>query len=73
MYSLQPTLTIILSIPLIAVFGWFIPVYGFGYTFLLLGLISLIGAIFVKKGFEYPIPKSEDIDHLLSVEDDNLD
>ncbi|MHA1882211.1 MAG: MFS transporter [Candidatus Thorarchaeota archaeon] len=72
MYSLQPTLAIILSIPLIAFFGLFIPHYGFGYAFLLLGLISLIGALLVKKGFDYPIPKSEDIDQLVSGVDDSI-
>ena len=72
MYSLQPTLTIILSIPLIAFFGWFIPLYGFSYTFLLLGLIALIGTLLIKKGFGYPIPKAEDLDQLLSVVDDSI-
>ncbi len=69
MYSLQPTLIILLSIPLIAFFGWFIPIYGFPYTFVLLGVIALIGTIIIKIGFDYPIPKSEDLDQILSVDD----
>ncbi|MHA1935330.1 MAG: MFS transporter [Candidatus Thorarchaeota archaeon] len=62
MYSLQPTLMMMISVPLILAFGWILPAYGFPTTFILLSLIALVGALIVKRGFSYPIPKAEDLE-----------
>ncbi len=67
MYSLRPTLAIICAIPMIWFFGWFIPLYGFALTFALCGVITLVGVLLVKKGFSYPIPKSEDLETLIET------
>jgi hypothetical protein len=61
MYSLQPTLVMLVSMPLIAFFGWFVPVYGFPLTFTLCAIISLFGVALIKKAFDQEIPKAEDI------------
>ena len=59
MYSLQPTLVMLVSMPLIAFFGWYVPLTGFAPTFLLCALISLIATIMIWAAFRYPIPKAE--------------
>jgi len=60
MYSLQPTLVMLISMPLITFFGWFIPFSGgFTWTFILCAFISLIGVLMIRQAFEYPIPKAE--------------
>lgn len=61
MYSLQPTLIMLLSMPLIAFFGWFVPVFGFPLAFTLCAIISLFGVLLIKKAFDQEIPKAEDI------------
>lgn len=60
-YSLQPTLTMIVSMPLIAFFGWFIPLTGFAPTFILCAIISLIATFMIWSAFNNPIPKAEAI------------
>ncbi|TFG14301.1 MFS transporter [Candidatus Thorarchaeota archaeon] len=59
MYSLKPTLSILFAMPLLAFFGWLLPLGGFGITFALVSLIALAGAILIARGFSYPIPKAE--------------
>jgi MFS family permease len=61
MYSLQPTLVMMIAIPLVLAFGWIIPTYGFSVTFMLLSLIGLLAYLLLKRGFSYPIQKAEDI------------
>ncbi|MFW9846729.1 MAG: MFS transporter [Candidatus Thorarchaeota archaeon] len=61
MYSLQPTLIMLASAPLIALFGWLIPQYGFPLTFSICSLVTLIGALLVRKAFSYPIPKADEV------------
>jgi MFS family permease len=61
MYSLQPTLIMLASAPLIALFGWLIPQYGFALTFTICSLVTLIGALLVRKAFDYPIPKADEV------------
>lgn len=58
-YSLQPTLIMLVSMPLIAFFGWFIPLTGFAPTFILCAIISLVATIMIWAAFKYPIPKAE--------------
>jgi MFS family permease len=61
MYSLQPTLIMLASIPLIALVGWLVPIYGFPLTFSICSLVTLVGALLVRKAFSYPIPKIEEV------------
>jgi MFS family permease len=59
MYSLQPTLAIMIAIPLILVLSNILPV-SYPLTFALCAFVALIGALLIRKGFSYPIPKAED-------------
>jgi MFS family permease len=62
MYSLQPTLIMLVSMPLIAFFGWFIPLTGgFFLTFLICAVISLISVVMIWMAFNNPIPKAEEL------------
>ncbi|MGY5855320.1 MAG: MFS transporter [Candidatus Thorarchaeota archaeon] len=62
MYSLQPTLVMLVSMPLIAFFGWFIPFTGgFLLTFLICAMISVIGVSMVWTAFKNPVPKAEEL------------
>ncbi len=61
MYSLQPTLIMLASIPLIAFVGWLVPIFGFPLTFSICSLVTLVGALLVRKAFSYPIPRIEEV------------
>jgi MFS family permease len=62
MYSLQPTLTMLVSMPLIAFFGWFIPFTGgFLLTFLICAIISLLSVVMIWAAFKNPIPRAEEL------------
>jgi len=61
LYSLQPTLVMMIAIPLVLAFGWILPAFGFSVTFMLLSLIGLLGYLLLKRGFSYPIQKAADI------------
>ncbi|MHA2142814.1 MAG: MFS transporter [Candidatus Thorarchaeota archaeon] len=62
LYSLQPTLVMIIAIPLVLAFGWILPAFGFSVTFMLLSLIGLLGYLILKRGFSYPIQKAADLE-----------
>jgi hypothetical protein len=49
------------AMPLLIFFGWLLPLYKFPLTFALCSLIALLGALLIKKGFSYPIPKAKDL------------
>jgi len=55
-YSLFPTVVLIMSIPQIAFFGWFISV-SIPLTLVLMGIISSVGCLMIRKGLQYPHPK----------------
>ncbi|MHA1882212.1 MAG: MFS transporter [Candidatus Thorarchaeota archaeon] len=59
MYSLRPTLILLVSIPLIMFFGWAIPAFGFPFTFIVCSIITLVGALSVWKAFSHPIPRAD--------------
>ncbi len=59
MYSLQPTIAMLLSIPLLLLFGWLTTETGFTLPFSLCALITLLGISFIWKAFKHPIPKAE--------------
>ncbi|MFW9769259.1 MAG: MFS transporter [Candidatus Thorarchaeota archaeon] len=48
LYSLQPTILLILATPQIAILGWVIPILGFPVTLLICAGISLIGAMIIR-------------------------
>ncbi len=62
LYSLQPTLVMIIAIPLVLAFGWILPIFGFSVTFMLLSLIGLLGYLILKRGFSHPIQKAVDLE-----------
>jgi MFS family permease len=58
-YSLFPTVVLLLSIPQIAFFGWFISVSIPG-TLVLVGIISTVGCLMIRKGLQFPHPTELD-------------
>jgi hypothetical protein len=48
LYSLQPTVLLMLSTPQIVIFGWLIPIIGFPITLLCCALISLAGVLIIR-------------------------
>ena len=68
MYSLNPTLAIIIAIPMIWFFGGFVPLYGFAATFMLVAVIALVGSLLIYKGFSYQIPKASDLEKFVAQE-----
>lgn len=61
LYSLQPTILLLLAIPQIAILGWIIPVIGFPATLLICAGVSLIGVLIIRYALtlEKPVVKSE--------------
>ena len=53
-YSLFPTIVLILGIPQIAFFGWLISVAPISLTLILTGGISTVGVLMILKAFQYP-------------------
>ncbi|MFW9980458.1 MAG: MFS transporter [Candidatus Thorarchaeota archaeon] len=47
-YSLQPTILLLLATPQIAILGWVIPVIGFPATLLICAGISLVGVLIIR-------------------------
>ncbi len=78
LYSLQPTILMLLSIPQIAIFGWLIPEIGFPMTLILCAIISLSGVLVTKHalGLERPIANpetsTEDIKQIEIVEESEV-
>ncbi len=50
-YSLIPTLVVLAAIPQVALIGWLIPLFGIPVVLTLSGLVSALGALFLRKGF----------------------
>jgi MFS family permease len=59
LYSLQPTILLILATPQIAVMGWVIPLIGFPATLLICAVISLMGVFIIKYALTLERPKIE--------------
>ncbi|MFX1369283.1 MAG: hypothetical protein ACFFAY_11830 [Promethearchaeota archaeon] len=57
----QPTLIMLASVPLIALVGCLVPIFGFPLIFSICSLVTLVGAVLVRKAFSYPIPRIEEI------------
>jgi hypothetical protein len=58
-YSLQPTILLLLSIPQIVFFGWFIPTFGFPLTLTGCALVSLAGILVIRYALGLEIPKCD--------------
>ncbi len=61
MYSLSPTIAILLAMPQIAFFGWLIPNAGVSLTMTLYASVSLIDALMIAKGLSHPKPLANDV------------
>jgi MFS family permease len=48
LYSLQPTILLLLATPQIVIFGWLIPIIGFPTTLLMCACISLVGVLIIR-------------------------
>ena len=55
-YSLFPTVVLLLSIPQIAFFGWLISI-SIPATLVLVGIISTVGCLMIRKGLQFPHPQ----------------
>ena len=72
MYSLRPTIAFLLSIPLIFVISQLLPIFGFPIVFTIAAVVALVGALLIRKGFSYPIPKDESIEEVLGEVSDEV-
>ena len=55
-YSLFPTVVLLMSMPQIAFFGWLISI-SIPMTLILVGIISTFGCLLIRKGLQYPHPQ----------------
>lgn len=60
-YSLMPAIATILAMPQIALFGWLTRIWGFHLTLLSCGLVSLMGALMIRRGMKFPRPIAADV------------
>ncbi len=51
-YSLSPTILLLLAIPQISIFGWLIPIFGFPPVLTIIGIISLVGVVILQHGLK---------------------
>jgi MFS family permease len=72
MYSLRPTIAFLLSMPLILVISQLLPIVRFPIVFIIAGIVALAGALLVRKGFQYPIPKDESIEEVIGKVEDEI-
>jgi MFS family permease len=59
LYSLQPTILLILATPQIAIMGWVIPLIGFPATLIICAIISLVGVFIIKYALTLERPTIE--------------
>lgn len=59
LYSLQPTILLLLSAPQIAIFGWLIPAIGFPATLLICAVVSLSGVLIIRHALSMERPVIE--------------
>jgi hypothetical protein len=55
-YSLIPTVAIVLAIPQIALFGMLVPMYGFPLTLTGIAIVSFVGVLLIRHGLAQPKP-----------------
>ncbi|MFW9958276.1 MAG: MFS transporter [Candidatus Odinarchaeota archaeon] len=75
LYSLQPTILLILATPQIAILGWVIPIMGFPATLLICGLVSLSGVFIIRYALtlEKPVIEDEDTNPALKEHKEDID
>ena len=61
-YSLQPTILLLLSTPQIAILGWVIPLMGFPVTLLICAAVSLSGVLIIRYALTLEKPIAERIE-----------
>jgi len=73
-YSLFPTVVLLLSIPQIALFGWLISI-SIPLTLILIGIISSMGCLMIRKGLQYPHPEElvQEADRIIDEMIDSLE
>ena len=59
-YSLMPTVAMILALPQIVIIGFTIQHFGFPVSLIICALVSLVGVLMVHRGLSHPIPASEE-------------
>ena len=59
-YSLVPTVSMILALPQIVIIGFTIQNLGFPISLIICALVSLVGVLMIRKGLSYPIPAPEE-------------
>ncbi|MGY5860017.1 MAG: MFS transporter [Candidatus Thorarchaeota archaeon] len=77
LYSLQPTILLILATPQIVILGWLIPIIGFPATLLICSGVSLSGVLIIRYALSLEKPvvemeESKDNSEETSVEDAEL-
>ncbi|TFG32143.1 MFS transporter [Candidatus Thorarchaeota archaeon] len=62
LYSLQPTILLLISTPQIAIIGWLIPIIGFPATLLICSAVSLSGVLIIRYALtlEKPVVEMDD-------------
>jgi MFS family permease len=70
LYSLQPTILLLLTTPQIAIMGWLIPAIGFPLTLLICSAVSLSGVLIIRYALSLERPVIEkDEEELLPAEE----
>jgi hypothetical protein len=76
LYSLQPTILLLLATPQIAILGWLIPIIGFPVTLLICAFVSLVGVLIIRYALslEKPVieretPQVESTDETIESDD----
>ena len=72
MYSLRPTIAMLLSVPLILLLSNLIPIARFPIVFAISAIVAGLGAVLIRKGFTYPIPRDESIEEQIGKPDDEI-
>ncbi len=68
MYSLQPTIAMLLSIPFIILLSQllaFLPFLKFPIVFTIAAGVAFAGALLIRQGFKHPIPRDESIEEVI--------
>ncbi|MFX1605498.1 MAG: MFS transporter [Promethearchaeota archaeon] len=59
-YSLMPTVSMILALPQIVIIGFTIQNLGFPISLIICAIVSLVGVLMIHRGLSYPIPIPEE-------------
>jgi MFS family permease len=75
MYSLQPTIAMMLSIPFIILLSQllaFLPFLKFPIVFTIAAGVAFAGAMLIRQGFKHPIPRDESIEEVIGEVSDEV-